>query len=65
MGFFKKRSLKVSDDVKTTAAELTLRQSIYPLCLVTVLFFLWVSGETDRPLILLIEQTVGLLLWSS
>lgn len=43
MGFFKKRSLKVSDDVKTNAAELTLKQSIYPLCLVTILFFLWVS----------------------
>ncbi|KAN0116732.1 MFS general substrate transporter [Hyaloscypha variabilis] len=41
MGFFRKRSLKVSDDERTPAAELTLRQSIYPLCLVTILFFLW------------------------
>jgi hypothetical protein len=44
MGFMK-RTLKVSDDEKTTAAELTLRQSIYPLCLVTILFFLWVSFD--------------------
>lgn len=34
-------SLKVSDKERTKAAELTLRQSIYPLMLVTVLFFLW------------------------
>ncbi|TVY76000.1 L-fucose-proton symporter [Lachnellula suecica] len=39
--FFKKQSLKVSDKGKTRAAELTLRESIYPLCLVTILFFLW------------------------
>lgn len=39
---FKKQSLKVSDKEKTRAAELTLRESIYPLCLVTILFFLWV-----------------------
>lgn len=42
MAIFKKRSLKVRDDEKTNAAELTLRQSIYPICLVTILFFLWV-----------------------
>jgi hypothetical protein len=42
MGFFKKPTLKVSDDKRTRAAELTLRESIYPLCLVTILFFLWV-----------------------
>lgn len=41
MGFFKRPTLKVSDDKRTNAAELTLRQSIYPLCLVTILFFLW------------------------
>ncbi|KAH8760144.1 major facilitator superfamily domain-containing protein [Hyaloscypha finlandica] len=41
MAFLRKRSLKVSDNERTTAAELTLRQSIYPLCLVTILFFLW------------------------
>ncbi|KAG0651336.1 L-fucose permease [Hyphodiscus hymeniophilus] len=38
---FKKRSLTISDNQRTRAAELTLRQSIYPICLVTVLFFLW------------------------
>lgn len=44
MGFkeyIKRRSLKVPDDRRTKAAELTLRESIYPICLVTVLFFLW------------------------
>ncbi|KAF2264108.1 MFS general substrate transporter [Lojkania enalia] len=41
MKFFKKNSLKISDDKRTRAAELSLRESIYPLCLVTVLFFLW------------------------
>lgn len=41
MTIFKKHSLKTRDDQKTNAAELTLRQSIYPICLVTILFFLW------------------------
>jgi FHS family L-fucose permease-like MFS transporter len=36
-----RRSLKTRDDQRTKAAELTLRQSIYPLALVTILFFLW------------------------
>lgn len=39
--FVKRRSLKADDTRRTRAAELTLRQSIYPICLVTVLFFLW------------------------
>lgn len=39
--FWKKRSLRVRDDHTTKAAELTLRESIYPICLVTILFFLW------------------------
>ncbi|GJN74087.1 l-fucose permease [Purpureocillium lilacinum] len=39
--FFKKRSLKADDSRRTRAAELTLRESIFPICLVTVLFFLW------------------------
>ncbi|KAI8931145.1 hypothetical protein NX059_011498 [Plenodomus lindquistii] len=41
MGFFQGRSLRTRDDKRTKAAELTLRQSIYPLFLVTILFFLW------------------------
>jgi FHS family L-fucose permease-like MFS transporter len=45
MGFFKKSALKHRDDKRTRAAELTLRESIYPLCLVTILFFLWVSSD--------------------
>ncbi|CAJ2512093.1 Uu.00g077180.m01.CDS01 [Anthostomella pinea] len=39
--FIKRRSLKARDDQRTRAAELTLRASLYPICLVTVLFFLW------------------------
>ncbi|KOS21848.1 Glucose/galactose transporter [Escovopsis weberi] len=39
--FFKERSLKASNNTHTRATELTLRQSIFPLALVTVLFFLW------------------------
>jgi FHS family L-fucose permease-like MFS transporter len=41
MGFLSR--LRQRDDKRTRAAELTLRESIYPLMLVTVLFFLWVS----------------------
>lgn len=39
--FCKRRSLRTKDDQTTRAAELTLKQSIYPICLVTLLFFLW------------------------
>ncbi|KAI1330608.1 glucose/galactose transporter [Xylariaceae sp. FL0255] len=39
--FFARRSLKAKDNRRTKAAELTLRQSIYPIALVTILFFLW------------------------
>ncbi|KAI1506723.1 major facilitator superfamily domain-containing protein [Biscogniauxia marginata] len=39
--FLKRRSLKAPDDKRTKAAELSLRESLYPICLVTVLFFLW------------------------
>jgi hypothetical protein len=48
MGFFKKSALRHRDDKRTRAAELTLRESIYPLCLVTILFFLWVSCHLCR-----------------
>lgn len=44
MGFkdwAKRRGLITSDHKTTRAAELTLRESIYPICLVTILFFLW------------------------
>lgn len=47
MGFFVRPTFKVRDDKRTRAAELTLRQSIYPLCLVTILFFLWVMHATS------------------
>ncbi|OKP04968.1 L-fucose-proton symporter [Penicillium subrubescens] len=39
--FWKKRTFRVRDNNRTPAAELTLRQSLYPICLVTILFFLW------------------------
>ncbi|PQE15467.1 glucose galactose transporter protein [Rutstroemia sp. NJR-2017a BVV2] len=38
--FWKRRTLRVRDD-RRNAAEITLRESIFPICLVTVLFFLW------------------------
>ncbi|KAF2636831.1 MFS general substrate transporter [Massarina eburnea CBS 473.64] len=41
MAIFKRHTLKHRDNQRTGAAELTLRKSIYPLCLVTILFFLW------------------------
>ena len=39
--FIKKRPLKARDNNSTNAAELTLKQSIFPIVLVTILFFLW------------------------
>lgn len=39
--FFKDRSLKVPEGTVTRAAELTVRESIWPIALVTTLFFLW------------------------
>jgi hypothetical protein len=39
--FIKRRSLKAKDSKRTNAAELSLRESIYPIALVTILFFLW------------------------
>lgn len=47
MGFkniLKNRSgLRVDNRKTTSAATLTLRQSLWPLSLVTILFFLWVG----------------------
>jgi chitodextrinase len=40
--WFKNHSLKVGDRV-TNAAELTLKESLFPLFLVTILYFLWVK----------------------
>ncbi|KAI9842957.1 MAG: hypothetical protein M1837_006694 [Sclerophora amabilis] len=40
MGFRRPRK-SISDGQLTGAAEITLRQSIYPVVLVTILFFLW------------------------
>ncbi|KAI9734653.1 MAG: hypothetical protein M1834_002254 [Cirrosporium novae-zelandiae] len=41
MGRFFSRKITQSDDVVTTAVHLTLRQSLIPNFLVTILFFLW------------------------
>ncbi|KAF2157242.1 MFS general substrate transporter [Myriangium duriaei CBS 260.36] len=38
---FKRQSLRTLDSTRTNAAELTFRQSLFPLILVTTLFFLW------------------------
>jgi hypothetical protein len=63
MGFFVRPTLKVSDDKRTNAALITLRQSIYPLCLVTILFFLWVRTLPSMSLTTLQKLTTpGLLL---
>ncbi|KIY52035.1 MFS general substrate transporter [Fistulina hepatica ATCC 64428] len=40
MGFFQRHSLKVGNRI-TNAAELTVRQTLFPLFLVTILYFLW------------------------
>lgn len=39
--FWAERSLRTSDKKRTKAAELTLKESLYPICLVTIVFFLW------------------------
>ncbi|TDZ38722.1 Glucose/galactose transporter [Colletotrichum sidae] len=39
--FLKGRSLRQKDNVRTNAAELTLKESLFPIFLVTILFFLW------------------------
>lgn len=41
-GWLKKQSLRTDDQQRTKASELTLKQSLYPIILVTSLFFLWV-----------------------
>jgi FHS family L-fucose permease-like MFS transporter len=38
--FWKKRSLRFHDDQRNRP-DVTLRESLYPIALVTVLFFLW------------------------
>ncbi|KAK2748259.1 hypothetical protein FQN57_000917 [Myotisia sp. PD_48] len=39
--FFRSRKVRARNDQVTNAAQLTLRQSLWPLTIVTVLFFLW------------------------
>jgi hypothetical protein len=40
-------ALRVNNKSTTSAATLTLRQSLWPLALVTILFFMWVSQCLD------------------
>ena len=59
----KKHSLRTRDDQRTKASELTLRQSLYPLCLVTILFFLWVCTSLS-PLRMSVDRfSLGFFLW--
>ena len=54
--FFRKRSgLRARDDQVTNASDLTLRQSLLPLALVTILFFLWVNLLTSDIIIRVIN----------
>lgn len=46
---FRKHSLRAHDDQVTTASELSVRQSIFPIILVTSLYFLWVCLSESRP----------------
>lgn len=58
--FLQNRSGMRIDNSKTTrAATLTLRQSLYPLGLVTILFFLWVCMPLSFPLALPSVDEVG------
>lgn len=63
--FLKSRSgLRVDNRATTSAATLTLRQSLWPLTLVTTLFFLWVCcciWSTER--VLLLRLQLGLCVW--
>jgi FHS family L-fucose permease-like MFS transporter len=47
--FIKARPLRTRDDARTNAAELTLRQSVFPIVLVTTLFFLWGFSYGKKP----------------
>jgi hypothetical protein len=55
--WLKKNALKNRDDQRTNAAELTLRQSIFPIVLVTILFFLWVSDTSSHRFALSIRRS--------
>ena len=65
MAFFtiKKHSLRTRDDQRTKASKLTLRQSLYPLCLVTILFFLWVCTSLGPLRVAVDRFAPGVFLW--
>jgi len=66
--WLKKNSLKNRDDQRTRAAELTLRQSIFPIVLVTILFFLWVSESSTcrcNAMEYELDESVALQVWNS
>ena len=62
MGFLSR--LRNRDDKRTRAAELTLRESIYPLMLVTILFFLWVCFSSPMFTTVYSHLIAGLLIRS-
>ncbi|KAM5471278.1 hypothetical protein MauCBS54593_003618 [Microsporum audouinii] len=41
ISFLRSRHIRARNDQVTNAAQLTLRQSLWPLTIVTILFFLW------------------------
>lgn len=49
--FANRSSLNNSNKAVTSAATLTLRQSLWPLTIVTILFFLWVNAPTCHAVI--------------
>jgi len=58
--WLKRRGIKTSDHATTKAAELTLRESVFPICLVTILFFLWgLSYVSSSSLV--IEEFLGVI----
>lgn len=50
----KRSTLTTKNTDVTTAAQLTLRQSLWPLSIVTILFFLWVGMPPAKNLYFLI-----------
>jgi hypothetical protein len=60
--FFKKHSLRVGNRI-TNAAGLTLRETIFPLFLVTILYFLWVRYNV-RATITDLTVLPGICVWS-
>jgi hypothetical protein len=61
--FFQRHSLKVGNQV-TNAAQLTLRETLWPLFLVTILYFLWVRDLYCWSFILVFSFYLGPSIWA-